>query len=293
MIWLAYITLVPLLVALAFCIGAKIHEEHPRLAAWTIWRSMIGWRRWAVAAVLLAWTLTGADKGGPAPLEQIARMVYLTVMANGEMRGPTNVIASATAAWAVEAVAAQSSNMVAAASNNLAWAEGEIDLLEPAVTNASFGWITGDIPQDMSGGKPVARCDLLGAVTRTNGVIDAYVQFNVVPDTAPIVDFEAGVDDGIYYAFPAVSNSFPRVYLIVTPSGVASGYVYTVSTPDALRGVTLIPERGMTFGGGSQNKPLSVLGAVMVDDRIGVTAERSLATGVIGVFEGGVLVEVK
>ena len=290
MTWLVYIMLPPLLIALAACCAMWLIEDHPRLAVWTIWRRLRGRTRWIAAAVLLVFVLSGADKAPPTVA--VARMIFLTVMANGDLRGPTNVIASAAAATAVQAVVAESTNMVAVASNALAWAEADIPLIEADITNSVYAWLTGDIPQDMASSNVVARCDLLAAVTRTNGTIDAYVAFNVIPSSAPIVSFEASAADTVWHAFTAVSNSYPALAAVDTPAGVVSGYCYTVSVPDALLNVPLIPERAMTFGGGSSNAPLGVLGAVMVDGQIGRTVETAIASGITGRFEGGILVGV-
>lgn len=288
MIWLAYIMLPPLLITLAVCVVMWLIEDHPRLAAWTIWIRLVGRKRWIAAAFILAFVLMGSDKAPPTA--SVARMIYLSVMASGELRGPTNVIASASAAAAVQAVVDESSNMVAIASNILSWAAEDVPIIEDAVTNATFGWFTGDAPQNMAGSNVVARCDLVDAVAHSNGMIDCYVAFNIVPASAPMIAFEAAASDGLWHVFEPVSNSFPHLIGIATPSGVASGYCYTVSVPTALAGITLIPERAMTFGGGSSNAPLGVLGAVMVDGQIGRTVETEIVPGVIGRFEGGVLV---
>jgi ABC-type iron transport system FetAB permease component len=274
---------------LAVCLCAY-YDTRPVLEGWRIWRRFRGIRRWLALAFVVSFVAAGADKA--PPLASSARMIYLTIMASGELRGPTNVIASAAATYSIQAVVDDAAHMAAVASNILSWAEADIPVIEDVVGNTVIGWITGDIPQDLASSNVVARCDLVNTITQTNGNIDAYVVFNITPSSAPIVAFEAAAADGVWYTFTPVSNSFPSLVGVSTPGGIVSGYVYTVATPDALAGITLVPERGMTFGGGSSNAPLGVLGAIMVGGKIGRTVETAIAPGVIGRFDGGILVGV-
>ena len=258
-------------------IGLLLLKPAKRLGAWP---------RVAAAVLIGCWM---AESGGKGPLSGNLRATYLTIMANGTLKGPTNVVASATGAAAVQAVVDTATNFVIAASNALSWARAEIPDLEAAVTNTQVAWLTGDIPQGTGTSNLVARCDLLQAQQSTNGQINCFVRFNLTPATAPIVQFEAGTQEGQWQTFAAVSNSFPSLVPVITPDGVSSCYVYTVQTPVLLTGMTLIPQQAMTFGGGSSNAPLSVLGSVMVNYKLGVTSSTITNGSKRLVFTGGIL----
>ena len=256
---------------------------------WLLFR--IGWLRAVLVLLCFIWvTDLGATKGGI--LSGNLRATYLTIMANGTLAGPTNVVASAAGAAAVQAVVNSATTFMTTASNALNWARVEIPDLEAAVTNTKVAWLTGDVPQNTSGGNLVARCDLLQAQQSTNGQINCFVRFNLTPATAPIVQFEAGSADGQWQTFASVSNSFPNLVPVYMPDGVSSCYVYTVQTPAPLTGMTLIPQQAMTFGGGSSNVPLGVLGSVMVNSKVGRTTSTVTNGSQRLVFAGGVLVGV-
>jgi len=240
----------------------------------------------------LCCTYSGADKGGGVGSLSRYLAQYLTILSDGTMLGPTNQIASAAAAAAVAAVNAESANMLAIASNTLLWAQTDIPLIEVDVTNTAIAWLTADMPQRLSQINLVARCDLLRTSVASNGTISAFVAFNQQPASAPICDFEGSLDGTNWLRFAATSNSFPTLYPISMPDGVVSCLEYTVSIPASMRTVTVIPQREMTFGGGSGNTPLQVLGAVMVNSQIGRDATVSVATNEQWIFEGGLLVGV-
>lgn len=277
--------------AALFCAGMLAWENLREIEAirWLVFRA--GWLRAALVLLCFVWvTDLGATKGGG--LSSNLRATYLTILANGTLKGPTNVVASAAGAAAVQAVVNNASNFVITASNALAWARAEIPDLEAVVTNTQIAWLTGDIPQSTGTSNLVARCDLLQAQQATNGQINCFVRFNITPATAPIVQFEAGTEDGQWQMFQAVSNSFPNLVPISLPDGVSSCYVYTVQTPAPLAGMALIPQQAMTFGGGSSNAPLAVLGSVMVNSKVGRTTSTVTNGSQRLVFEGGVLVGV-
>jgi hypothetical protein len=256
-----------------------------------IWRTMRRRFRWLVLALVLFCTYSGADKGGGSTaIRHLAQ--YLTILSDGTMLGPTNVIASAAAAAAVSAVNAESANMLAIVSNTLLWAQTDIPLIEVDTTNTSIAWLAADIPQSLAQPNLVARCDLIRTSISTNGTISALVAFNQQPASAPICSFEGSLDGTNWQTFAAASNSFPALYPISMPDGVVSCLEYVVTIPTTMRTITIIPQREMTFGGGSSNTPLQVLGAVMVDNQIGRDATVSVATNEQWIFEGGLLVGV-
>jgi hypothetical protein len=249
--------------------------------------------RWFVRGAAVVLALAAMDAGSAkAPTSTQVRAWFVSLMMSGELRGPTNYIASAVNAAAVQAVVDESSNMVVTASNELAWAREEIPALEAAVTNTHISWLSADI-EEAAGSNPVARCELIHARVNTNATVDAYLWFNLTPASAPIVPFEASADsNGVEWAsFPAVSNSFPSKVPIETSSGVVSCYVYTVSIPAEFQTLQLVPQTQVTFGGGASNSQLMVLGSVMMNGAIGRTT--IVTNGAYRlVYEGGVLVGV-
>lgn len=262
------------------------------MVPWSSWRGMADrFRRLprGEACLLLAVFAAATWCAGTKPPAPRSRRVaqLLTVMQDGGLRGPTNVIASAVAAAAVQAVLDEASAMLASASNAVQWCWAEIPDLEFAITNTSIAYLQCEIPAPLTTPNPVARADMLQVAEGTNGLRHVMVAFSVTPSSVPIVKFYA--DDR---QCEAVSNSFPATVDIETPSGTAPCYVYTVRVPGDLSGVVLLPEREITFGGGPDNAPLAVLGALMVNDRLGYTGSRPIAPGVGGAFEGGALVEV-
>lgn len=278
--------------AAVFCGSMAIRENWCRIQAVMIWRTMCRRFRWLVLALVLCVTYSGADKGGGVGSFSRYLAQYLTIMSDGTMLGPTNQIASAAAGAAVAAVNAESDNMLAISSNTLLWAQTDIPLIEVDVTNTSISWLTADMPQNLSQSNLVARCDLIRTSVSSNGTISAFVAFNQQPASAPICAFEGSLDGTNWQTFAAASNSFPTLYPISMPDGVVSCLAYTVSIPASMRTVTIIPQREMTFGGGSSNTPLQVLGAVMVNSQIGRDATVSVATNEQWIFEGGLLVGV-
>jgi hypothetical protein len=278
--------------AAVFCGIMAIRENWCRIQAVMIWRTMRRRFRWLVLALVLFCTYSGADKGGGVGSLSRYLAQYLTILSDGTMLGPTNQIASAAAASAVAAVNAESANMLVIASNTLQWAQTDIPLIEIDTTNTTIAWLTADLPQPLSQSNLVARCDLLRTSVASNGTISAFVAFNQQPASAPICAFEGSLDGTNWQTFAATSNSFPALYPISMPDGVVSCLEYTVSIPDSMRTVTVIPQREMTFGGGSSNAPLQVLGAVMVDSQIGRDVTVSVATNEQWIFEGGLLVGV-
>ncbi len=278
--------------AAVFCGIMAIRENWCRIQAVMIWRTMRRRFRWLVLALVLCCTYSGADKGGG--VGSISRYLaqYLTILSDGTMLGPTNQIASAAAASAVAAVNAEAANMLQIASNTLLWARTDIPLIEVDVTNTTIAWLTADIPQQLSQINLVARCDLLRTSVASNGTISAFVAFNQHPSSVPICAFEGSLDGTNWQTFAATSNSFPTLYPISMPDGVVSCLEYVVSIPATMRTVTVIPQREMTFGGGSRNTPLQVLGAVMVNSQIGRDVTVSVATNEQWIFEGGLLVGV-
>jgi hypothetical protein len=250
--------------------------------------------RWIVRGAAVVLTLAALDAGSAkAPTSTQVRAWFVSLMMSGELRGPTNYIASAVNAAAVQAVVDESSNMVVTASNALAWAREEIPALEAVVTNTHISWLSAD-SAEAAGSNPVARCELIHAKVNTNAAtVDAYLWFNLTPASAPIVPFEASVDsNGVEWAtFPAVSNSFPSKVPIETSSGVVSCYVYTVSIPAEFQTLQLVPQTQVTFGGGASNSQLMVLGSVMMNGAIGRTTITTNGAYRL-VHEGGVLVGV-
>jgi len=264
--------------AVFLLVGLLLLKPAKRLGAWP---------RIAAAVLIGCWM---AESGGKGPLSGSLRATYLSILANGTLAGPTNVVASAAGAAAVQTIANNASNFAVTASNAIAWAAAEIPDLSYAVTNTTVAWMTEDIPQDTAQRNLVARCDLMQALQGTNGLITCYVRFNITPSTAPVVQFEAGTADGNWYQFSSISNSFPNTVPLTDPiSGVSSCYVYTVSTPAPLSGITLVPQMGITFGGGSSNKPLGVLGSLMVNYKLGVTSSTITNGSKRLVFTGGIL----
>jgi len=289
--WLAIAFLCLLGLAAAFCVVMLIRERWCHIQAVVVWRTMGRRVRWVVLALVLFATYTGADKGGGGTAMRYLAQ-YLTILSNGTMLGPTNQIASAAAASAVAAVNAESANMLQIASNTLLWAQTDIPIIEVDVTNTAISWLTADMPQSLAQSNLVARCDLIRTSVSSNGTISAFVAFNQQPASAPICTFEGSLDGANWQTFAAASNSFPTLYPISMPDGVVSCLEYVVTIPATMRTVTVIPQRAMTFGGGSSNTPLQVLGAVMVNNQIGRDATVSVATNEQWIFEGGLLVGV-
>lgn len=289
--WLAIAILCLLGLAAVFCAVMVIAEHWHCIQAVAIWRTMRRRFRWLVLALVLFATYTGADKGGGGTAMRYLAQ-YLTILSNGTMLGPTNQIASAAAAAAVVAVNAESANMLAIASNTLLWAKTDIPIIEIDATNTIISWLTADIPQSLSQSNLVARCDLIHTSVASNGTISAFVAFNQQPASAPLCVFEGSLDGTNWQTFAAASNSYPALYPISMPDGVVSCLEYVVSIPATMRTVTVIPQREMTFGGGSSNTQLQVLGAVMVNNQIGRDATVSVATNEQWIFEGGLLVGV-
>lgn len=250
------------------------------------------WRGWTplvrvFAVVLFLYSIdVGATKGPYIGPRLIA--TYLSIMGDGSLAGPTNTIASATQLAAVNEVNAQSGAMLATATQGLAWASAEIDALSNEVAGTKIAWLGADLVT--TGANASARCDLIQAVS-SNGFIDAYVTFNLTPSTAPIIPFEGALSNGSWVSFPSVSNSFPAMVAVSTPLGVSSCYVYRVSVPDAFAHVRIMPQTEVTFGGGISNAPLSVLGGVMVNNKIGRTSILTNGSQRL-VFQGGALVGV-
>lgn len=279
-----------LLVGVLFCLAMLIREHWPRIEALRLLRRMPSPVALAMLVAFVALYDFGSTKGpviGPRLLA-----TYLSIMADGTLRGPTNEIASATGAAAIDAVNGQNANMLSVISNGTQWARNELPLLEQAVDETQIVWLHFDIPQSLNSSNLVARCDLMRSEPQSNGLVNCYMRFNMTPDTAPIIVFEASPATNVVMSCPVVSNSFPRLYPVARPDGVSSCYVYTVSIPDELQGVTLVPIQGVTFGGGSANDPLKVLGALMVNTYIGRTTTVQVDTNIWDVFEGGVLVGV-
>ncbi|MDD5706623.1 MAG: hypothetical protein PHR35_11930 [Kiritimatiellae bacterium] len=254
------------------------------------WRRLPRQQVIAMLIAMTAMTWCGADKSVAS--RRLAQ--FVTALADGNLAGPTNVIASAVAAVAVQAVLNESDAMYNTSSQAVDWCYGEIPLLEDAITNTAIAWIQGESPAPLDQENPVVRADLMQSIAHTNGIHDVYVAFSQTPASAPTIEWEACCDsNGVYYSFSNVSNSFPVLFGIETPSGVSSCYLYAVSVPAALAGMELIPEREITFGGGSSNAPLSVLGSLSINDKLGITGVREIAPGIAGTFEGGALVGVQ
>lgn len=289
--WLAIAFLCLLGLAAVFCCVMIIRERWCHIQAVIVWHAMRRRFRWVVLALVLFATYTGADKGGGGTAMRYLAQ-YLTILSNGTMLGPTNQIASAASAAAVAAVNAESANMLQIASNTLLWAQTDIPIIEVDVTNTAISWLTADMPQSLAQSNLVARCDLIRTSVSSNGTISAFVAFNQQPASAPICTFEGSLDGTNWQTFAAASSSFPTLYPISMPDGVVSCLEYVVSIPATMRTVTVIPQREMTFGGGSSNTQLQVLGAVMVNNQIGRDATVSVATNEQWIFEGGLLVGV-
>lgn len=289
MIWLIIGCFVPLAMALIICAIMVMAEGWPRIQAVVLWHTMRRKFRWLALALVLCVVYCGADKGPGNFAAYLAQ--YLTVLTDGTLLGPTNTIASAATVSAIAAVNAESANMLQIASNTLLWAETDIPLIEVDVTNTAIAWLTADIPQSLDLSNLVARCDLLQASV-SGGGITISVAFNQEPASAPICNFEGSLDGTNWQTFAAASNSFPALYPVSLPDGVVSCLQYYVTIPDAMRTISIIPQREMTFGGGSSNAYLAVLGAVMVDSQIGRDATVSVATNEQWLFEGGLLVGV-
>jgi hypothetical protein len=267
--------------------------------------------------VLLLVVFAGADKGaGPGGLSSRIQAIYLTLMGDGSLRGPTDTIASASQAAQVAGVNAAASNIVKVVSNTLAWVSADTPVLESIVTNTHIAWMTSDAVSSTNAINISARCDLISCATNVDGTLNAYVHVNGTPSSAPIVMFQVETEyDTVTCA--AVSNSFPSMVPVNTPDGVSSCYVYTVSVPTTKSwyevdpdtgeathyssnvpfSPTLIPVRNMSFGAPAvpplrSALPLQVLGALQVDNKIGRTTS-TITNGTHRlVFEGGVLVEV-
>lgn len=250
------------------------------------WRSLPRLEAALLVVLMAAGAWYGADKGYVARTARVAQL--LTVMADGGLRGPTNVIASAVAAAAVQGVLDESAGMYVTASQAVAWCWSEIPDLECAITNVAISYLQCEIPAPMDSLNPVARADMLQVATGEAGLKHVMVAFSVVPSSAPMIEFWA--DD---LQCTVVSNSFPATVDVVTPGGTTHCYVYTVQVPPALAGVVMLPEREITFGGGPNHAPLAVLGTLMVNDRFGFSGERLIGPGVVGDFEGGALVGVR
>lgn len=274
-----------------FCAAMWIHERFPRLAAVRFFRAQSAPIRLAIAGLLVVAVIQGSDKSPGAA--QIFRAAYLTIMRDGTMPGPAGVaIASRAGADAIDAVVSQTAQTLATISNRLEWAMVDIPLLEEAVTNTRVAWICGDIPASTNVANPVARCELIGAQTNAQGNIDTYVLFNQTPASAPIVRFEAQTDPATFVSFDAVSNSFPHKVSVAIPGGVAQCYRYTIKVPDSCNQVSLFPVREIGFGRDAE-RPLKVLGAVMVGNNIGRTVRKLCPDGKTEVYTGGILTGVE
>lgn len=281
------------IIFIILCVGlwAGFGSRRFLLAAVQQWRRM---PRHTVIALLLAMTAAtwyGADKGVVARSRKVATL--LTVMSTGELRGETNVVASAIAAAAVQGVLDESDATLASISNAIEWCRAAVPALETEITNTTISWLQGEMPASLDSVNPVARADLMRVVSSSNGVANVYVALSLTPASAPVIQFEGcPISSSNWVEAVVISNSFPVLHPVVTPGGVSSCYVYTVSIPAIMRNMVLLPDRQLTFGGGSSNAPLNVLGGIMMNGLLGVTGTREIAPGLYGEFEGGALVEV-
>ena len=292
MMWFAipFLALLALLSLFACCM--LLWERRDRIECFALWRRLRPSVRLAAVFFVLAVSFTGADKGGGAAAVTRALATFLTIMSDGSLRGPTNTIANAASVAAIAAVNAESSAMLVIASNALQWAQTDIPFLEIDVTNTAIAWLSADMPQSLANSNLVARCDLIRTEVSTSGVITAFVAFSQQPASAPICAFEGSLDGTNWTTFIAASNSFPTLYPVITPDGVVSCLEYSVSIPASMLSVAIIPKREMTFGGGTTNTTLQVLGAVMVNNQIGRDGTFTVATNEQWLFEGGLCVGV-
>lgn len=292
MMWLAIPFLAVLGLFSLFCFCMLAYENRDRVEALHLWRRLRPPMRWAALFFVCFVTFSGADKGGGGAAVRRAMATFLTVVSDGSLRGPTNVIASASSAAAISAVNAESAGMLETASNALLFAQTDLPVLEIDVTNTTIAWLTADLPQSLANSNLVARCDLVRTDVASNGTISAFVAFNLSPASAPICSFEGSLDGTNWETFVAYSNSYPTLFPVTTPDGVVSCLQYTVSIPASMLSVAIVPQREVTFGGGSSNSPLQVLGAVMVNNQIGRDGTVSVSADEHWLFEGGLCVGV-
>lgn len=304
--------------AAVFCL-VQIFRERGAPEYWQTFVRLSGFSRLVVSIGLLVAVWAGADKGGGGfePLGARVQAIFLTIMGDGSLRGPTDTIASASQAAQIAGVNASASSIVATVSNTLQWVRDDIPVLESIVTNTHIAWLTSDGVSSTNNPNISARCDLISYTTNASGSINAYVHVNVTPSTAPIVMFQV---ESEFDTVPcmAVSNSFPDMVPIQTPDGVSSCYVYTVTAPTTKSwyevdpdtgeithyssnipfSPTLIPVRNMSFGAPAvppirSALPLQVLGGLMVNNKMGRTTT-TITNGTQRLtFEGGVLVGVQ
>jgi hypothetical protein len=219
-------------------------------------------RQIVVFVVVLAAVIVGGTK----PSVRITFLTHFT--STGELKGPTNVIASASAAAAVSAVVASTTNMLTIASNIVAWASNDISYLEIEATNMHIAWITGDAAKPLTDTNLVCRAELLSA-TSTSSLLVASVVFNQQPSAAPTLLFECSADGTNWVTCAITNSSYPTMYPVTTPQGVSSCLQYTVSIPAQFAHLPVIPTREITFGNALH--PLDVSGAIMVNTDLGRT----------------------
>jgi len=249
---------------------------------------------WSLTALILASLLTVEVAYTKIPPSEAVRIMYLTLMDDGTLLGPTNRIASASSAAAVKEVLDLNDAMTMSASNDFEWAREQIPDLEIAVNDPiTTAWMVADLEQDESGYNAQARCDMMGAATNADGTMSCYVHFNLSPSIEPVVPFRATIEDGTVIGLPVVSNSFPSLVSVATSDGPSDCYVYVVSVPEVLRNVQLVPLRNIPFGGGDADHPFKVLGGLMPNGRLPRSGEIRVDSNCWWQFEGGVMIGVR
>jgi hypothetical protein len=239
--------LIPLLVALAACIAGWLIEDHPRLAAWTIWRRLRGRKRWIAALALLAFVLVGADKGGAPTSARIAQ--FVTALRSGLLLDDSGQIGSAATMAAVQAFESETQAIIDAAFNVVAAAQADFDAAAFTLTNRNLtvAYIAMDLPR----AEPNTHTNSNIAVTieRVQQVgssnLVAWVWFSEEPAVAPTLAFDASIASNTWVRLTSITNSYPDETEI---NGVPC-VSYTFSIPVEMRGTVLRPEYEVGFGG--------------------------------------------
>lgn len=252
---LATIMLIPLLLALAGCIVGWLVCEHPRLAAWTIWRSLRGRTRWIAVLTVLAFVVVGADK---APTSSARLVQFITALRSGTLLDDSGRIGSAAALAVVQAFEAETAAIIAAASNVVVAAQVEFDAAAFILTNRNLqvAYIAMDLPRaepnthtNSNIAATIERVEQIG----TSNLV-AWVWFSEEPAVAPTLAFDVSVAEDTWTRMSSVTNSYPGT----TEIGGVPCISYTFEIPLAIRGTVFRPEYEVGFGGSDTNDYLVV-----------------------------------
>jgi len=263
MIWLASIILIPLLIALAFCVVMWLIEDCPPPTAWSIWRRMSVSRRWVAIAALLIWSYAGADKTPSIPSARLIR--FITALRSGVLLDDSGRVGSATTLAVVQAFEAETAVIIAAASNMVAAAQSQFDAAAFTLTNRNLtvAYIAMDLPRaeahTHTNSNIAATIERVEAVGSSNLI--AWVWFSEEPAVAPVLAFDASITADTWTRLTSITNSYPDTTEV---NGIPC-ISYTFSIPPDMRGIVLRPEYEVGFGGSLKEDYLIIpSGGVMV-----------------------------